>query len=76
MFCDEVEGSKEVSTLHKVIAKDKGPAEWSIGLSNGVFTDSAERTVQALVDSHIPGAREQLYGDDQILSVAGEVISK
>lgn len=39
-FCEEVTGSKDVSysLLHTVIAKDKGPAEGSISLSNSHYS--------------------------------------
>lgn len=58
-----------------------------ISLSNGVFTVSAGQMVKALVNSHFFGARDQIGGGDQVrkstdvpssqvLSVAGEVVSK
>lgn len=57
--------SKDVSRLNRVIAKGKGPTEGYISISSGIFTVSAEQTVQALVDSHFPIPRAQPCEDYQ-----------
>lgn len=67
-FCEKVEGTKNVSRLHRVIVKGKDPAEGCILLSTA--------TVRVLVESHLPVQVPAYIAEFEAQSVMDMVVNK